>query len=150
MKYLIPFLIFLGACSAEWHIKQAVRKNPSLTDSTKFVKVVVIHDTLYDTVYVPSHKFEVNNIDGLTDSLTLLFSDSFVELYGKIDSLGLSLKGKVKERLIPYTVYDVDTVIVETKCPPNVTVVEGYPKWYLWVVLGIFALILLICLPKRK
>lgn len=149
MKYLniIVLFLFLTSCSAEWHLKRAIKKNPSYGDSTKTTTLVIVHDTIRDTLFVPDHKFEftVDSLHNLMDSFNMVYNDSFVYIYGKLDSLGkLTFKGKVKERRIPYEVIVHDTVLVESKCPPNVTVINGYPKWYLWVLISIFATVILI------
>jgi len=153
MKHLniIVLLLFLTSCSAEWHLKRAIKKNPKYGDSTKTETLVIVHDTVHDTLFVPSHNFEftLDSLHNLMDSFSVVYSDSFISVYGKLDSLGkLNFKGKVKERLIPFEVIVHDTVKIETKCPPSVTVIEGYPKWYLWVLICIFAIIVLIKIFK--
>lgn len=151
MRYLLVFLMFLGSCSADWHLKQAIKKNPKLGDSSVFQKVIIHNDTIHDTIFVPKKDFEftLNLLEGLMDSLQLVYSDSFIEIYGKLDSANnAKFKGKVKERYVPYTVYVHDSILVESKCPPNVTIIEGYPKWYFWIGLVIFVLILVILVFK--
>jgi hypothetical protein len=153
MRYLLVFLMFLGSCSADWHLKQAIKKNPKLGDSSVFHKVIIHNDTIHDTIYIPKKDFEftLNLLDGLMDSLQLVYSDSFIEIYGKLDSANnAKFRGKVKERYIPYTVYIHDTISIEAKCPPNITVVDGYPKSYFWLGLVIFVLIFILWLLKRK
>lgn len=147
MKYILIILMFLCSCSAEWHMKQAVRKNPKYKDSITYVKTVIHKDTIHDTIYIPKHDFQftINALDGLVDSLTLLYTDSFVEVYGKIDSLqNMKFKGRIKEKLIYKDIIVHDTILVEQKCPPNVTIEEGYPKWYFWLLIFVILLLLII------
>jgi hypothetical protein len=141
----------LTSCSAEWHLRQAIKKNPKLGDTVVYYKTIIHTDTVHDTVFIPKHDFQftVNALDGLADSLTLLYTDSFVEIYGKIDSLqNMKFKGRVKDRYIYRDVIVHDSILVEQKCPPNVTIIEGYPKWYLWLFVAIFVGIFLFKILK--
>ena len=145
MRYLF-ILLLLTSCSAEWHLKRAIKLNPSYGDSSKNIQMVIVHDTIHDTILVPSHKFSftVDSLRGVLDSFSVVYNDSFLTIYGKLDSLGRhSFKGTIKERLIPYEVIIHDTSYIETKCPPSIVVNEGYPKYYLWILIGIFALLLI-------
>lgn len=143
----LVILLMLTSCSAEWHLRRAIHKNPKYGDSTKTTIQIVLHDTIHDTLFVPSHEFDftVDSLRNCLDSFSMVYNDSFVTVYGKLDSLGqLKFKGKVKERLVPFEVIVVDTVVKEIECPPSIVVEpSGYPKWYLWVVIGIFAVILI-------
>ena len=130
--YIILFVLLISACSAEWHLKRALHLNPNLRDSIKVRELVVVKDTIRDTILVESHNFDfvVDSLSNLLGNYALLYNDSFVTIYGRLDSLGkLNLKGKIKEKRIPYEVIIHDTIPVEVKCPPQVTLTEGYPKW---------------------
>lgn len=151
-RYLIIFLLILSSCSAvkraDWHAHRAYVLNPSkYGDSSKIDIEVILHDTIRDTITVQAHDFSftVDSLRSCLDSFTMVYSDSFVSIYGRIDSLGkLKFNGKVKERKVPFEVIVHDTVRVEGKCPPNITISEGYPKWYLWLAIGIFVVLIVL------
>lgn len=149
MKKLIFFLLVVSSCSAEYHLKQAIKKNPKLGDST--------------TVFVPYYKdttITINIIGDTSDqnvkfkqwykqamdSVAVAYNDSFVQVNQTIDSLG-NLKTKVIRK--PYTV-TTQVIIhdtVEIKIPPAITVKNGFEiKWYIWLLLAIF--VAGICIKK--
>ena len=149
--FVLLLLVTLQSCSAEWHLKRAIHKNPKYGDSTKTIEMVIFHDTIYDTILVPSHDFSftVDSLRNCLDSFSLVYNDSFITIHGKLDSLGqLKFKGTVKEKLIPYYKEIHDTAYIEKNCPPNITVQEGYSKWYLWLLIGIFVLFIVYKLLK--
>lgn len=144
MRYLI-ILLLLTSCSAEWHLHRAVKLNPKYGDSTKITKVVLVHDTIRDTLLVPSHTFDfvIDSLRSSMDSFNMVYSDSFITIYGKLDSLGkIKIKGKIIEKKIPFEVIVHDTLRVDVQCPPSIVVADGYPKWYLWVLIAIFVVVI--------
>jgi len=153
MKTLsILLLIFLTSCSAEWHLRKAIKLNPKYGDSTKNVQIIIRQDTIRDTISVPSYDFNftIDSLRNSLDSFIMVYNDSFVVISGKYDSIGkLKFKGKVKERLVPFEVIVHDTIKIETKCPPSVTVNQGYPKWYLWLLISIFVAFLILMIKKN-
>lgn len=149
--YIILMVFLLSACSAEWHLHRAIKKNPKYGDSTKVTQIIIVHDTIRDTILIPEHKFSftIDSLRNALDVYNMVYNDSFLTIYGKLDSLGkIKFTGTVKEKKVPFEVIIHDTIKVETKCPQNITVVEGYPKWYFWVLIGIFALILILLIKK--
>lgn len=101
-------VLLLSGCSAEWHLKKAIQKNPSMLKPT----VVTIWDTIVtppiyvvDTVSIPSEG-DSSVIDNDTVQVIITkFQDKFV------------VKTRVKE--IPYP------VSVQAECPPQVVQPEG-------------------------
>lgn len=149
MARFLFFLLVLQSCSANYHLKRALKKNPKLGDST--------------TVFVPYYKDTniVINIIGDTsdqdvkfkkwykqamDSVAVAYNDSFVQVNQTIDSLG-NLKTNVIRK--PYTI-TTQVIIhdtVEIKVPPVITVKNGFEiKWYIWLLLAIF--VAGICIKK--
>jgi hypothetical protein len=150
MARFIFFLFVLQSCSADYHLRQAIKKNPRLGDSTTImvpfykdtnIVVTIIGDTSDQNV-----KFK-QWYKQATDSMTVAFNDSFVEVNQTIDSLG-NLKTKVIRK--PY--HDtVRVVIRETKfikAPAQIIVKEDEfkIKWYIWVLLAIF--VIAFCIKK--
>ena len=143
----LMILLLMTSCSAEWHLLRAIKLNPKYGDSTKTTVQIILHDTVHDTLLVPSHEFDftIDSLRNCLDSFSMVYNDSFVTVYGQLDSLGkLKFKGKVKERLVPFEVIIRDTIEKEIECPPSIIVEpSGYPKWYLWVLIGIFVVIII-------
>lgn len=141
----ICFIILIASCSSSWHLHRAVKLNPKYGDSTKITKVVLVHDTIRDTLLVPSHNFDftIDSLRHSMDSFNMVYSDSFITIYGAIDSLGkIKMKGKIVERKVPFEVIVHDTIHVDVQCPPSIVVSDGYPKWYLWVLIAIFVVVI--------
>ena len=117
----ILIAILLTSCSAQWHIKRAVKKDPSiLQDSIVFDTVIVIEpheirDTFLTTEY---------------DTITL--EDSFV--YTQVI--------REKDIIKVYTKCKADTIRITKKLPPQVKYIEKRSLLDYFVV--ILSLILLI------
>jgi hypothetical protein len=147
----LMILLLLTSCSAEWHLRRSIKLNPKYGDSTKITTIIVRHDTIRDTLFVPSHNFDftVDSLRNSLDSFNMVYNDSFVIIFGKLDSIGrLKFRGKVKEKLIPFEVIVHDTIKVDSKCPPSITVNSGYPKRYFWLLIVVFVTLLLLALRK--
>lgn len=148
MRYLLVFLMFLGSCSAEYHLKQAIKKNPKYGDSTyktiitEKIKTIIVYDT------IPGDS-NIQYTTHLVDSLHKVYNDSFTTVYQIINSLG-----KVKTVVVRKPIYLHDTISVTLRdtiklaCPKQIVVQDGYPKWYFWLGLVIFVLILTIIVFK--
>lgn len=145
---ILFFCLFLSACSAEYHLKQAIKKNPKYGDSTyktiitEKIKTVIIYDTLPGDSSFQYSSFYL-------DSLLKVYNDSFTTVYQVIDKLG-----KVKTTVVRKPIYLHDTLTftvrdtVKVACPEQINVQEGYPKWYFWLGLLIFVAILVYLIFK--
>jgi hypothetical protein len=138
---LLMLIPLLSGCSANWHLKRAIAKNPELLKAS----TVVVHDTVVvppmivsDTVFMPQ-----------SDSSVVWENDSLRIEFTKVkDASGkdrLVFKTQIKERLVPYA--------VEVECPP---VVEyrptPYPKYkdYILYILAVALAILSILYKFRR
>ena len=150
MKKIILLLLVLSSCSAEYHLRQAIKKNPKLGDSTTimvpFYKDTNIIVTILGDTSDQTKKFK-EWYKQATDSMTISFNDSFVEVSQMIDSLG-QLKTKVIRK--PY--HDTIRVTIRetkfVKIPERITVKEESFKLKWWWVL-MFCMGLYIVLDKR-
>jgi len=101
MARLFILLILLSSCSAEWHLKKALKKDPAIIEA----KVI----NIYDTLWTNSIKFKDSiNID-FKDSLIITNDTVQVKLYKKC-KLQLIFKKVVK----PYPIYK-KVRVVETR-----------------------------------
>lgn len=141
MKKLIFFLLVVSSCSADYHLKQAIKKNPKLGDST--VKLVPYYKDTNIVINIIGDTSDQNVkfkqwYKQAMDSVAVAYNDSFVQVNQTIDSLG-NLKTKVIRK--PYTI-TTQVIIhdtVEIKIPPVITVKNGFEiKWYIWLLLAIF------------
>jgi len=150
MKKIILLLLVLSSCSAEYHLRQAIKKNPKFGDSTTImvpfykdtnIVITILGDTSDQTV-----KFK-EWYKQATDSMTISFNDSFVEVSQMIDSLG-----KLKTKVIRKPYHDTIRVTIRetkfVKIPERITVKEEsfQLKWW-WVL--IFCVGLYIVLDKK-
>ena len=149
MKKLIFFLLVVSSCSADYHLKQAIKKNPKLGDST--VKLVPYYKDTNIVINIIGDTSDQNVkfkqwYKQAMDSVAVAYNDSFVQVNQTIDSLG-NLKTKVIRK--PYTI-TTQVIIhdtVEIKVPPIITVKNGFEiKWYIWLLLAIF--VAGICIKK--
>jgi hypothetical protein len=150
MKKLIFFVVLFSACSAQYHLKRALKKDPRLGDSTTvlvpYYKDTTIVITIIGDTSDQSVKFK-QWYKQATDSMSIAFNDSFVQVNQTIDSLG-NLKTKVVRK--PYNV-TTEVIIHDTikvQMPPIITLPEKEFKvmWYVWLFLVIF--VGAICIKK--
>ena len=98
MARLFILLILLSSCSAEWHLKKALKKDPAIIE-TKVINI-------YDTLWTNSIKFK--------DSVNIDFKDSIVITN---DTVQVKLYKKGRKQLIvktvvkPYPIYKKVRVI---------------------------------------
>lgn len=149
MARFLFFLLVVSSCSADYHLKQAIKKNPKLGDST--VKLVPYYKDTNIVINIIGDTSDQNVkfkqwYKQAMDSVAVAYNDSFVQVNQTIDSLG-NLKTKVIRK--PYTI-TTQVIIhdtVEIKVPPAITVKNGFEiKWYIWLLLAIF--VAGICIKK--
>ncbi len=136
MKYLIP-LLFLTSCSAGWHIKKAIAKDPSILQKD----TLVIRDTL---------QVVTNNVS--TDSTFILSKDTVVIQ---------------KDNLTIRHYYHKDSVYIWGECESDTIKVEYYkeipveklvyneswkmPKYFWWlIIVGVVLFVLNRLLPTSR
>ena len=143
----------LTSCSASWHLKQAVKKNPKLLDSTtKYVPyykdtnivINIIGDTSNQTLKYKEWYKQV------TDSAANVYEDSLLKVTQQLDSLG-NLKTNVikKPYKVEVPIYIKDSV--PCNCPPqfiNEIVEPNYNKTLIIIAIILFLLLLIIKIIK--
>jgi len=122
--------MLFSACSANWHIRQAVKKDPSILDTTRTVQV--------DTVRID---VPVVRIEELIKRDTLVeFRDGETVIRYKYNTL-------------------TDSIFVEADCPDQKVItktekitatVTVLPRWFWWVVGGAVAFSVLMFTIKSK
>lgn len=141
-KWLLFISIpLLTGCSANWHLKRAIAKNPELLKAS----TVVVHDT----VVVPPITITDTVSFPVSDSSVVWENDSLRIEFTKVkDASGkdrLVFKTQIKERLVPYA--------VEVECPPVVEYRHTpYPKYkdYILYILAVALAILSILYKLRR
>jgi hypothetical protein len=126
MRLLKSILIalLLTSCSANWHIKRALKKDPSIMTYTLVFDTVIIkkdrvlHDTFHTTEYD-----------------TVVMEDSFV--YTKVI--------REKDIIKVYSKCKADTVRITKTLPPQVNYIEKKNDWkksldWLLIIFGLLAL----------
>lgn len=103
--YLLTFLLLLSGCSANWHMKKALKKDPSIVE-IKTVKVV-------DTVFI-----EVEKIDTLFkykfDTVTFWKDSIYVKyFYQTQDSLVYLEVDCPDNEVITNTVTETKTIVIK-------------------------------------
>jgi hypothetical protein len=142
MARFLFFLLVLQSCSANYHLKKALKKNPKLGDSTTVfvpyykdttITINIIGDTSDQTV-----KFKKWYKQAM-DSVAVAYNDSFVQVNQTIDSLG-NLKTNVIRKPYNVTTQVIIHDTVKVQVPPVITVHEKEFKtmWYIWVFLIMF------------
>jgi len=131
LKYAVAILL-LTSCSANWHLKRAIKKDPSLL---KGGDTVLVHDTQF-----------VTKERMLTDSFfttcydTIVMEDSFV--YTKVIRRDNVIK--------VYTKCKSDTVRITTKIPFSLPPTVSYKNDPFWksLAIGFGTLLLLIIIVR--
>lgn len=145
---LILLLTIIYSCSSNWYLKKAIQKNPHLLDSIKVTTIVVHTDTIRDTIKVEGHNFGItlDSLKRTNDSLTLVYSDSILNIYAYVDNLKkIHIRGNTKTIYVPYEKIVHDTFTVTVPCPKPYTIVnitdwqkfQMYSGRILWIILAI-------------
>jgi len=137
---IILLLLVISSCSANYHLKMALKKNPKLGDSTTvlvpYYKDTTIVFTIVGDTSDQAKKFK-EWYKQASDSMTIAFNDSFVQVSQVIDSLG-NLKTKVIRK--PFTHY-VQVIIhdtVKVQVPPRIVLKEE--KQTMWQKIKSYAI----------
>jgi len=121
MKTLLPFLIFLSSCSAQWHIRQAVSKDPSIFLNNK---AIILRDTVY------TNSIRVDTLAHfISDTITIEKERLRIQIKRIHDTL----------RVVGECRADTIEVVREVQLPPTIEYRRS-PKWKdsVLFILGIF------------
>jgi hypothetical protein len=147
MKYLLPLLFFLSACSAEKRLQRLVEKHPELS------RVDTI--TVVDTIYIPGDTLWRQVLLRSTDTIRIENERQKVRVVriptgSPCDTAAIALD--VLAEVKPDTVYHTVTVEVDriVPCPPGTTVHSWWRAAALFFLLLSIALFLLIRYPNQK
>lgn len=125
MRYIL-FILLLSSCSAQWHLKQACKKQPSICSDSVVVRVDTF--TVRDT-------FEYHRVDTteVVDTVVIDTGNIQVRIIRENNIIRTTIKQK------PDTAY----VTVTRTLPPNVIYKECWFKWwYLLIIFAIFVIII--------
>lgn len=110
IKFTLGILLLTG-CSAQWHLKRAIAKDPSIVKERiveRWDTVRVPPITTVDSIPVPISDGDSSVIDNDTVRVVITkYKDKFV------------VKTEVKERLVPQ--------YIRVECPPQIDV---KPSWF--------------------
>ena len=120
----IAIALLLTSCSANWHIKRAVKKNPG----------ILTHVTIFDTIIIKEEKV-LHDTFVTTEYDTITMEDSFV--YTQVI--------REKDIIKVYTKCKADTVRITKTLPPQVEYIENRNDWkrsldWLLIIFGLLAL----------
>ena len=117
LKYAVAILL-LTSCSANWHIKRAIKKDPSLLNSRD---TVLVHDTVITTKErVLYDSFVTTEYDTVTIEDSFVYTqvirkDNVIKVYTKCKSDTVRITTKIPFQLPPKVVRagmtDVQTAI---------------------------------------
>lgn len=146
MRYLLLLLI-LSSCSAEWHLRKAIKKNPEYSKTKEILVPYRKDTTIYVNIFIKGDS-STQESKLIIDSLNKIYNDSFTTVYQLVDSLG-----KVKTSVVrkPYAIHDTilvsvtDTFIVEV--PATAIAKDKIPN-YIWVLVLFTIIIFLLTLHK--
>lgn len=124
MKYILAILL-LSSCSAQWHLKRAVKKDPNiLLEQVVRIDTFVVRDTF---------EYRDTFITNSFDTITIDTGSVQVKIIREHDIIRTFIKQK------PDTAY----ITIEKTLPPQVVYVEPWFKWwYLLIIFAIFVIII--------
>ncbi len=131
LKFFLGILL-LTSCSAQWHLKKAIAKDPSIVKEKiveRWDTVRVPPITIVDSIPVPINDGDSSVIDNDTVRIVITkYNDKFV------------VKTEVKERVVPH--------YVRVECPPQIEMkpskfqrVKDITLYLLLVLLVIFIVV---------
>ncbi len=110
LKYAVAILL-LTSCSASWHLKRAIKKDPSLLNSGD---TVLVHDTQFVTKErVLTDSFFTTCYDTITLEDSFVFTqvirrDNVIKVYTKCKSDTVRITTKIPFKLPPTVTYKND------------------------------------------
>lgn len=128
----IILILVLSGCSAQWHLKQAIKKDPT----------ILIEDTIIyrDTIVI-------------RDSIVSL--DTFV--MAQIDTISIENEGirtdiiRYYDRFIVKQEIKSDTMYLEKQISvPKIVYKKSCPKYWIWLVVGLMGIIIFLCVLISK
>lgn len=124
MKYILAILL-LSSCSAQWHLKRAIKKDPNiLTEQVVRIDTFVVRDTF---------EYRDTFITNSFDTITIDTGSVQVKIIREHDIIRTFIKQK------PDTAY----ITIEKTLPPQLVYVEPWFKWwYLLIIFAIFVIII--------
>ena len=136
--YLAIAIPLLAGCSAEWHLKKAIKKNPALlsepTVVTKWDTITMPPITIVDTLEIP-----------VVGDSSVIENDSLqVVVKTVVDKDGnkkLSVSAKTKTIEVPH--------FVKVECPPQAKLL-AIPWYYKVYKMSFFILILLLIVALAR
>jgi hypothetical protein len=147
MRYLLPLLFLLSACSAEKRLQRLVDKHPELSRTDTI--------TVVDTIYIPGDTLWRQVLLRSTDTIRVENERQKVRVVriptgSPCDTAAIALD--VLAEVKPDTVYHTVTVEVDriVPCPPGTTVHSWWRTAALFFLLLSIALFLLIRYPKGR
>lgn len=121
---LLLFIVLLSSCSAEWHIRRAIKKNPRILRAD----TIQVHDTLY----VPQVHYDTTIISKPIDTVLIEKERLRIKITRHYDTLRVE------------GVCLADTIFNEKKIPYNKIVYKPrawYDRYWWLILLGCGALI---------
>ena len=135
LVFAIPLLV---GCSAEWHLRKAIDKNPALllepTVVTKWDTITMPQITILDTLEIPAAN-DSSIIEN--DSLRVVIRT----LKGKDGKPKLAVSAKTKTIEVPY--------YVRVECPPQVKLLP-IPWYYKVYKVSFFILLVLLIVALAR
>jgi hypothetical protein len=110
LKYAVAILL-LTSCSASWHLKRAIKKDPSLLNSGD---TVLVHDTQFVTKErVLTDSFFTTCYDTITLEDSFVFTqvirrDNVIKVYTKCKSDTVRITTKIPFKIPPTVTYKND------------------------------------------
>jgi hypothetical protein len=110
LKYAVAILL-LTSCSASWHLKRAIKKDPSLLNGSD---TVLVHDTQFVTKErVLTDSFFTTCYDTITLEDSFVFTqvirrDNVIKVYTKCKSDTVRITTKIPFKLPPTVTYKND------------------------------------------
>lgn len=136
-KWLIPLILLMSSCSAQWHLKTAIKKDPTIVKQ----KVITVVDTVVTEPIVVRDTVTLSKIDTVE-----IVKDKFrVKIMRSFDTL--IIDGGC----------EADTIYKTIEVPVDTVVYQEREKWYHKVyeasfyilVITLIALIAFLSVSKR-
>lgn len=122
--------ILLSSCSAQWHLKRAIKKDPSILKETRVVVLdtIVIRDSIIaiDTFVLRDIDTMVIEKEGIKTQI-IRYKDRFI----------------VKQEIKSDTIFRSKEIRV-----PQIIYQKASPKYYIWIIALLMSLLTLIFVKK--
>lgn len=148
MRLLVVIALILSSCTAQWHVKRALKKDPTLQDPTEYIDTISFTRTVVDTIHTSDSTFYIETREIHYDTIISFqyqkydFSglESWFQTWQKEKTNRVEIRNERKENETRIK-QENRTQRTEIRNERKIEKLKG--RWWGWMLLGAFGVLLM-------